>query len=113
MSLAYVSSPGVPTIRPRNFSGVGTVLDAGRWSTSSVVMRGSWRYSLIFAVYSASTRRPVDWATTAGAEPAYVMAIARATPARRDVLRGSIVPAPPPRGLGSLTGNGRRLTLQS
>src|SRR5690242_897332 len=54
MSFAYVSSPGVPTMRPRNLSGVGTVLDAGRWSTSSVVMRGSWRYSLIFLVYSSS-----------------------------------------------------------
>src|SRR5690242_21482188 len=54
MSFAYVSSPGVPTMRPRNLSGVGTVPDAGRWSTSSVVMRGSWRYSLIFLVYSSS-----------------------------------------------------------
>src|SRR3954468_12754993 len=54
MSLACVSSPGVPTMRPRNLSGVGTVLDAGRWSTNSVVMRESWRYSLIFAVYSWS-----------------------------------------------------------
>src|SRR5688572_1010940 len=54
MSFAYVSSPGVPTIRPRNLSGVGTVLDAGRWSTSSVVIRGSCRYSLIFRVYSSS-----------------------------------------------------------
>src|SRR3954454_9727365 len=54
MSFAYVSSPGVPTILPRVFSGVGTVLDAGRWSTSSVVIRGSWRYSLIFFVYSSS-----------------------------------------------------------
>src|SRR5829696_4632013 len=54
MSFEYVSSPGVPTIRLKNFSGVGTVADAGRWSTSSVEMRGSWRYSLIFAVYSGS-----------------------------------------------------------
>src|SRR5688500_8443776 len=54
MSFAYVSSPGVPTIRPRNLSGVGTVLDAGRGSTSSVVIRGSCRYSLIFRVYSSS-----------------------------------------------------------
>src|SRR5215218_2606049 len=54
MSFAYVSSPGVPTMRPRNLSGVGTVLDAGRWSTSSVVIRGSCRYSLIFRVYSSS-----------------------------------------------------------
>src|SRR5688572_901745 len=54
MSFAYVSSPGVPTIRPRNLSGVGTVVDAGRWSTSSVVIRGSCRYSLIFRVYSSS-----------------------------------------------------------
>jgi hypothetical protein len=28
--LAYVSSSGVPTMRPRNFSGVGTVSEAGR-----------------------------------------------------------------------------------
>src|SRR6185503_7803799 len=56
MSFAYVSSPGVPGMWPRNLSGVGTVADAGRWSTSSVVMRGSVRYSLIFAVYAASLR---------------------------------------------------------
>src|SRR5688572_23721129 len=64
MSFAYVSSPGVPTMRPKNLSGVGTLLDAGRWSTSSVEMRGSWRYSLILAVYSASTRWPLTlvWA---------------------------------------------------
>src|SRR5256885_7806397 len=54
MSFAYVSSPVVPTIRPRNLSGVGTVFDAGRWSTSSVVMRGSCRYRLISAVYAES-----------------------------------------------------------
>src|ERR1051325_12035403 len=54
MSSDLVSSPGVPTMCPKNFSGVGTLLDAGRWSTSSVVIRGSVRYSLIFAVYSAS-----------------------------------------------------------
>src|SRR5258708_28814999 len=54
MCFAYVSSPGVPTMRPRNLSGVGTVADAGRWSTSSVVIRGSWRYSLILAVYAES-----------------------------------------------------------
>src|ERR1043166_6505593 len=54
MSLAWVSSPGVPTILPKNLRGVGTVLEAGRWSTNSVVMRGSWRYSLIFFVYSSS-----------------------------------------------------------
>ena len=52
MSLVYVSSPGVPTIRPRNLSGVGTFDDAGRWSTSSVLIRASCRYSLIFLVYS-------------------------------------------------------------
>ena len=34
-------SPGMPTARPRNASGVGTESDAGRWSTSSVVIRGS------------------------------------------------------------------------
>ena len=39
---------------PRNFNGVGTLSDAGRWSTSSVVIRGSDKYSLILAVYSAS-----------------------------------------------------------
>jgi hypothetical protein len=55
MSFALVSSPGVPTIRPWNLSGVGTVADAGKWSTSSVVMRGSCSYSLILAVYSTST----------------------------------------------------------
>jgi hypothetical protein len=35
---------------PRNLSGVGTVLEAGRWSTRSVEKRGSVRYSLILAV---------------------------------------------------------------
>src|SRR5215472_4663921 len=54
MSFAYVSSPGLPGIRPRNFSGEGTVSDAGMWSTSSVVMRGSCRYSLMSLVYSSS-----------------------------------------------------------
>jgi hypothetical protein len=28
--LAYVSSPGVPTMRPLNWRGVGTVAEAGR-----------------------------------------------------------------------------------
>src|SRR5262245_15269570 len=41
-------------MRPKNLSGVGTTSDAGRWSTSSVITRGSAVYSLIFAVYSAS-----------------------------------------------------------
>src|SRR5271169_1532187 len=41
-------------MRPRNFSGEGTVSDAGMWSTSSVEMRGSWRYSLMSLVYSSS-----------------------------------------------------------
>src|SRR4051812_14831633 len=39
---------------PRNLSGVGTVADAGRWSTSSVEIRGSERLALILAVYSTS-----------------------------------------------------------
>src|ERR1700733_371595 len=56
MSLAYVSSPGVPGIRPKNLSGDGTVSEAGMWSTSSVVTRGSWRYCLISLVYSSSIR---------------------------------------------------------
>ncbi len=30
MSFAYVSSPGVPGMRPKNFSGVGIVSEAGR-----------------------------------------------------------------------------------
>src|SRR5258708_22429291 len=54
MSLAYVSSPGLPGMRPRNFSGDGTDADAGMWSTSSVVTRESVRYSLISFVYSSS-----------------------------------------------------------
>src|ERR1035441_7512282 len=41
-------------MRPRNLSGDGTVSDAGMWSTSSVVMRGSCRYSLMSLVYSSS-----------------------------------------------------------
>ena len=41
-------------MRLKNLSGVGTVSEAGRWSTSSVEIRGSCRCSLIFAVYSAS-----------------------------------------------------------
>src|ERR1035441_2707005 len=54
MSLAYVNSPGLPGMRPRNLRGEGTVSDAGMWSTSSVVMRGSCRYSLMSLVYSSS-----------------------------------------------------------
>src|SRR5215472_11091152 len=42
-------------MRPRNLSGEGTVSDAGMWSTSSVVMRGSCRYSFISLVYSSSS----------------------------------------------------------
>src|SRR5581483_9213118 len=42
-------------MRPRNFSGEGTVSEAGMWSTSSVVMRGSCRYSLMRRVYSSSS----------------------------------------------------------
>src|SRR5215469_15639739 len=42
-------------MRPRNFNGEGTVSDAGMWSTSSVVMRGSCRYSLMSLVYSSSS----------------------------------------------------------
>src|ERR1035438_3353338 len=41
-------------MRPRNLRGEGTVSDAGIWSTSSVVMRGSCRYSLMSLVYSSS-----------------------------------------------------------
>src|SRR5579883_2704194 len=41
-------------MRPRNLSGEGTVSEAGMWSTSSVVMRGSCRYSWISRVYSSS-----------------------------------------------------------
>src|ERR1039458_6025132 len=41
-------------MRPRNLRGEGTVSDAGMWSTSSVVMRGSCRYSLMSLVYSSS-----------------------------------------------------------
>src|SRR5687768_5886031 len=73
MSFAYVSSPGVPAIRPWNLSGVGTVLLAGRWSTSSVVMRASCRCSLILAVYAESMG---CWAT-AGAATIAPNAIAR------------------------------------
>src|SRR5215831_7749952 len=54
MSFAYVSSPGVPGMRPKNFSGDGTLSDAGMWSTSSVVMRGSCRCCRISFVYSSS-----------------------------------------------------------
>src|SRR3954469_10395080 len=61
MSLAYVSSPGVPGIRPKNFSGVGIVSEAGRWSTSSVLIRGSCVYSLILAVYSSSSFCLAGW----------------------------------------------------
>src|SRR6188508_3681158 len=39
---------------PRNLSGVGTLSDAGRWSTSSVEMRESVSELLMSAVYSAS-----------------------------------------------------------
>src|SRR5579872_2298447 len=55
MSSAYVSSPGVPGIRPRNFNGDGTLSEAGMWSTSSVVTRGSCKYCLINFVYSSSS----------------------------------------------------------
>src|SRR4051812_48988839 len=85
MSFAYVSSPGCPTTRPRNLSGVGTVLDAGRWSTSSVVIRESWRYSLIFFVYSSSfgcalglAALPPPWALAANGVPAQTVATAMA-----------------------------------
>src|SRR5688572_1729492 len=96
MSFAYVSSPGVPTMRPKNLSGVGTVADAGRWSTSSVVMRGSWRYSLIFAVYSASMRWPATlvWACAGDAAGVKVTALRVATAAatrRTDFLACDIV----------------------
>jgi hypothetical protein len=47
MSFAYVSSPGVPGMRPKNLSGDGTLSLAGMWSTSSVLIRGSCVYSLI------------------------------------------------------------------
>ena len=43
-------------MRPKNLSGDGTVSEAGMWSTSSVVMRGSCRYCLISLVYSSSIR---------------------------------------------------------
>src|ERR1043166_3755274 len=42
-------------MRPKNLSGEGTVSDAGMWSTSSVEMRGSCRYSLMSRVYSSSS----------------------------------------------------------
>src|SRR5579863_8698365 len=42
-------------MRPRNLSGEGTVSDAGMWSTSSVLIRGSCRYSWMSLVYSSST----------------------------------------------------------
>src|ERR1051326_1640540 len=80
MSLAWVSSPGVPTILPKNLRGVGTVLEAGRWSTSSVVMRGSWRYSLIFFVYSSSLACCAPAGDGGATTP---WAAARAQPSRR------------------------------
>src|SRR5882724_11180801 len=42
-------------MRPRNLSGEGTVSEAGMWSTNSVVIRGSCKYSWISLVYSSST----------------------------------------------------------
>src|SRR6266550_1536692 len=55
MSTAWSRRPESPTMWPRNLSGVGTVADAGKWSTSSVEIRGSESRFLIIAVYSAST----------------------------------------------------------
>src|ERR1017187_2493755 len=41
-------------MRPKNFSGLCTVSEAGMWSTNSVVIRGSCKYCLISFVYSSS-----------------------------------------------------------
>ena len=48
---------------PKISSGVGTVADAGRWSTDGVKKNGSVVNSRILAVYSWS----VSWAMTGGA----------------------------------------------
>src|SRR3569833_4677010 len=75
---------------PRNLSGVGTVADAGRWSTSSVEMRGSDSRCLISDVYSASCFCAV-WAavtdTGATAPAAAIVRLQRQSDAlERDIL---------------------------
>src|SRR4029453_8284023 len=52
---------------PRNLSGVGTLSDAGRWSTSSVEIRGSGKYCLMALVYSTSYFWPAAGACANGA----------------------------------------------
>src|ERR1043165_4945559 len=96
MSSDRVSSPGVPTIWPKNLSGVGTLVDAGRWSTSSVVIRGSVRYSLILAVYSASCFCGAAAAARAPAELVRVSAVA--SPANADQRRNPVGDIGPPNG---------------
>src|SRR6185503_7575875 len=85
MSFAYVSSPGVPAMRLKNFKVVGTVSEAVRWATSSVVIRESCRYPLIFAVYSASSLcRDAGWGHWAeGVLPARPRPTRTDAPARR------------------------------
>src|SRR3954469_15684842 len=88
--------PRWPTMWPRNLSGVGTVAEAGRWSTSSVEMRGSDNSCLIFAVYSASCfwaacANAAGTMTTCDSAPAANSAILhrRIEPVERDILSPS------------------------
>src|SRR4051812_32052483 len=66
-------------MRPRNFKGEGTVSDAGMWSTSSVVRRGSCRYSLMSFVYSSSTFCGCGAAAVAAGLPFFLCAEAGET----------------------------------
>src|ERR1043166_2815052 len=74
---------------PKNLSGVGTLSDAGRWSTSSVEIRGSINSDLIFAVYSASCRCCARTACAWTKTPAVARAATadqRRNPEGRDIL---------------------------
>src|SRR5215475_447335 len=54
MTFEYVRVSGAPTMWPRVFSGVGTVDEAGRWSTRFVLKNDSVVYSRICFVYPSS-----------------------------------------------------------
>ena len=74
---------------PSTFSGVGTLSEAGRWSTSSVRKNGSVVYWRILAVYPSSFLRGAAAGTGAGALAGFLSAAesVRATKRQIAILR--------------------------